>query len=106
MSVGKLTGSTSREAAVRPNGIVVESKCFNRALGIREADEPTLVEAFVPQAAVEAFDEVILCRLSRLDELQRHTALVRPLIDGFTAKLWAFVTHDDLWVPANKLHLV
>lgn len=35
VSVGKLTGGTSREAAVRPNGIVVESKCFNRALSIR-----------------------------------------------------------------------
>ena len=79
---------------MRPNGVVVESKCFNRTLGIREADEPTLVEAFVPQAAVEAFDEAVLYRLPRLDALQRHAVLVRPLIEGFAAKFRSVVTHD------------
>lgn len=33
MSVGKLTGATSRESDVRPNGVVVESKNSERTVG-------------------------------------------------------------------------
>ncbi len=90
---------------MRPNGIVVESEYFHRALGFRQADEPTLVETFVPQSAVDALDEAVLHRPPRLDELQRDAVLVRPLIDVFAAKFRSVVTHDHVGVPTNLSQL-
>jgi hypothetical protein len=68
-------------------------------LGIRQADEPALVEAFVPKPAVESFDEAVLYRLPRLDASQRHAVLVRPLIEGCAATCRFVVTHDDSGSP-------
>lgn len=39
-----------------------------------------LVQALVSEAPIEAFDEAVLSRLSRLDQLQLHPVIISPLI--------------------------
>jgi hypothetical protein len=55
------------------------------------ANEELLIEALLAQAAVERFDERILNRFARFDELQLHLALAGPYIHHPTGKLRAVV---------------
>jgi hypothetical protein len=48
------------QAAVRPYRIVIHSPGFNDPRRIVQADEPVLIQAFVPDLPVEAFDERVL----------------------------------------------
>ena len=53
---------------MRPVQIVVHPPVFDRPLGVRQAQEPVLVETLVAQSAVEALDESVLLGLARIDE--------------------------------------
>jgi len=68
------------ETRVRPLLIVFDSPSLDFAARV-ERDEDVFVQTFLSQAAVEAIDEEVLDRLSRLDELQLHATLVGPLIE-------------------------
>lgn len=57
-----------------------------------------LVQAFIPEAAVEALDERVLDRLARLDEGERDAMLIGPLIHGFAAKLRPVVADNCAWI--------
>ena len=59
------------QAAVRTRRIVIHPPRFDGLSGFVQAHEPVLVQAFVPEFPVETFDERILHRLARLDEMQR-----------------------------------
>ena len=48
--------------------VVVLSPCLDRCFRIAQAREVALVQALISKFPVEAFDESILHRLSRLDE--------------------------------------
>ena len=52
------------EAAVWPDGIVVEPPCGQRRPGMSERAEQSLVQQLVAQAAVETLDKGILLRLA------------------------------------------
>lgn len=52
---------------------------------------PAFVQVLVSQTTVEAFDEAVLHRLARLEGLQHHAVRVRPLVDGFPAKVASVV---------------
>ena len=45
--------------------VVILAPLFDRALGVRQVDEPVLVETLVPEPTVETFYERVLRRLSR-----------------------------------------
>lgn len=47
------------ERVVEPRRVVRDATGFDRALGISQVDKPALVEALVPQTAVETLDEAI-----------------------------------------------
>ena len=63
---------------MRSDMVVVDPPLRDFVSCIRQAQEPVLVEAAVPELAVEAFDERILRRLVRLDKGQGHLPLMRP----------------------------
>ena len=46
--------------------------------GVGETVEDFLVEAFVTELAIEALDEAVLLRLSRIDVMPRDGVLVGP----------------------------
>ena len=56
------------ERAVRSNRVVVLAPLFDDALGVRQGDEPVLIEPLIAKPAVEAFDESVLRWLTRFDE--------------------------------------
>jgi len=51
--------------------VVVGSPLVDFMSGTGQAQKPVLIETAIPELAVEALDEGILCRLTRLDEGQR-----------------------------------
>ncbi len=79
---------------MRPLLIVFDSPSLDFAARVVERDEDVFVQTFLSQAAVEAIDEEVLDRLSRLDELQLHATLVGPLIEYPPGKFRTIVGLD------------
>lgn len=67
-----------------------------------EAFEEVFVQAFIPQPAVEAFDEAVLHRLAGGDEVPGHAAFPAPSEHGVGGKLRP-VIRDDHAGLASKL---
>jgi hypothetical protein len=57
-----------------PDLVVVPSPELDGLSGAGNIGEPVLIEAFVTQLAVEAFDVAVLRRLARSDEVKRDAA--------------------------------
>ena len=53
--------------------------------------EPTFVEALLPQPGVEGLDHSVVCRFARTAEVQLHTVQVRPLVPPLGRELWTVV---------------
>ena len=70
-----------------PGVIVVAAPGFGDPVGIGEAMEQVLVEAFVPKPPVEALDEGVLHRLARLDVVPLDAVILRPFQDGVRGEL-------------------
>jgi len=49
------------QRAVRPIFVVVLAPVFNRLPRVSDGEKPILIQALLPQSAVEAFDESIVC---------------------------------------------
>ena len=77
MTGGELGRCQVVERAVRTHLVVIATPGGDEDTRLRETGEPLVVEAFVAEAAVEAFDEGVLGRLARLDELQADTIVER-----------------------------
>lgn len=56
-----------------------------------------LVKAVVAKGAIEAFNESVLHRLSRLDVMKGNAPRLSPEVKGFAGQLRAIVQSDDLW---------
>lgn len=61
--------------------IVIMSPGFGDPPGFRDAAEPVLIEAFIPEAPIEALAGSVLHGLSRLDEVVPDPTLVAPLVE-------------------------
>ena len=79
---------------MRPNVVVVHTPGLDRLSRVRQADEPTLVQALVAETPIEALRKGILHGLSRFDVLQRDAPTRCPLIQRFPAKLRAVITDN------------
>ena len=62
--------------------VVVVSPATKHLPGMGETVEHFLIEAFVAELAIEAFDEAILLRLARRDIVPGDAGLVLPFQDG------------------------
>ena len=71
--------------------IVVDAPGFDRRARVVQPDEPVLVEALVPQPAVERFHERILRRLSWCDVVPFDPSVLHPFQDRVTGQLRAVV---------------
>jgi hypothetical protein len=80
--------------------IVVMSPDLDEASGLLEAPEPTFVEAFIFEPAVEAFAGAVLLGYSGLDEVVPDLSLVTPLTEGPAGEFWPVVGDDDFWPTA------
>jgi hypothetical protein len=72
---------------VRPRDVVLDPPRLNRSLRIAQVHEPALVEALVPELAVEALDVGVLDGFPGTNELELDPALVRPLVEMLAGEL-------------------
>src|SRR5690349_1268190 len=71
--------------------------------GIREAQEPVFIEAFIPKSPVKALAVGVLDWLAWVDEVQRHRVLVRPRFQRPTDQFGPVVQHElQRAVPLGK----
>jgi len=76
--------------------IVVVSPSLDRGLSLLERNERVLVQTFVAQFAVEAFDVRVLHGLARSDEMQLDPVTMCPRIEHAARELRAVVDRDHL----------
>jgi hypothetical protein len=74
------------QRAMGPNLVVIPPPGFDFLSCILQADEPILIQAFIPELPVEALDESILDGLAWLDEAQLHASLVGPHVQGLAGE--------------------
>ena len=70
------------EARVGAMGVVVPPPFFDDPTGLWQASEHVLVQAFVAEAAVQAFHEGVLHRFARRDVMPFDAGVLLPLQDS------------------------
>jgi hypothetical protein len=73
---------------MRSEVVVFAAPVFDEEASFSEGSEPVLVEAIIPESAVEAFDESILHGFAGLDVVDEDTSGLSPQMKGTTGKLW------------------
>ena len=66
--------------------------------GLGQGFEPVLVEALIPELAVEAFNVGVLGWLARLNQDVLDTSCLHPCHEGPACELWSVVGSDGLWI--------
>lgn len=66
---------------MRPDAIVIDAPALDDGAGLGQGGENLLVQAFITEPAVEAFDEAVLLRLARRDVVPGHAGVIGPLED-------------------------
>ena len=74
------SGRQPAESWLRSFLVVFTRPDRNDGLGVQQAGEPVLVEAFVAQPTVERFDVGVLVGLAGLDQSKRDVVAVGPLL--------------------------
>lgn len=88
------------QGTMRAHRVVVRAPRFFPRVGVVETDERMLIQTFVAQPAVEAFDVRVFHRLARTDELQLDAMFVRPCIERLAYELWPVVDLNQLRSPS------
>ena len=88
---GELDRRRPAVGGVRPVVVVIKLPGGQDGPGVRQGGEQRLVQAFVTQPPVEAFDEAVLLRLARRDVMPVDPAILRPLEDRHAGQLGAVV---------------
>lgn len=76
---------------MRPDVVVVVTPERQRSAGVGEGVEYLLVEAFIPQTAVERLDVAVLLRLAGIDVVPLDLVVVCPFQNGLARELRAIV---------------
>jgi hypothetical protein len=72
--------------------------------GVREAVEDLFVEAFVAQAAVEAFNQPVLLGLARIDVMPGHFGITCPFEDRRAGELGTIIADNAVGFTVNPDH--
>src|SRR5574343_1130021 len=96
----------SANRAVGSYFVVVLTPDGDDLAGLSQGFEPVLVEAFIPELAVEAFDVSVLRGLAWLDQDVLNASRLHPCHEGPACELWAVVGSDGLWVAPESCGLI
>lgn len=101
---GCLGWGSAAQARVGPDVVVVVAPVGQDAPGMSQGREQGLVQAFVPQAVVEALHEGVLGRLARRDLVPADLPLLGPSQHGMAGEFRATVadTHPRLAAPFDN----
>lgn len=80
---------------MRTQMIVVEAPTRDDLPRFGQIQECMLIQALVPESAVEAFNVSVLHRLARLDIMPSHPAW-NPPENGYTSQFGAVIADNDL----------
>ena len=89
---------------MRPDVVVVIAPQGQLLAGIGETVEDLLIQAFIPQAAVEAFDQAVLLRLAGVDVMPGHAGIAGPFEDRGAGELGAIIADDAAGLAVNPDH--
>ena len=81
VSCGEFLGRGIAERRMGPAVVVIEPPGPQWSGGVGEIEEPVLVEAFIAESPVEAFDEGVLGRLAEVDEVEPDAVAPGPLVE-------------------------
>ena len=79
---------------MRTSVILIPPPAFDRLLRVRQAGEPLGAQAFLSEPAVKAFDERVLNRLARTNELESYAVTVSPEIERSPRELRTVVADN------------
>ncbi len=74
--------------------VVVDPPVFDDFACFTDAREPVLVQAFLSEPAIEAFDVGILGRLAGINEVQLNALVISPRIKRPTAQFRAITPSE------------
>src|SRR5690606_9065297 len=97
----ELCRGSALQRAVESHFVIVAPPFGNLRLRLLERDEPMLVEAFVAEPTVEAFDVRVLRRLARLDQHQLDPVGMGPLVERTPRELRPLVGANDGGIAAE-----
>ena len=86
---------------MRPLRVVFDPPGFDDPPDLRHRDEPVLVQALVPEPAIEALDVGVLVRLAWPDERQLHAGFVSPAVEHLAVELRTMIHRDGSEQPAD-----
>ena len=89
---------------MRPDVVVVIAPGGQILTGIGEAVEDLFIQAFVTQAAVEAFDQPILLRFAWVDVMLGDAGITCPFEDRGTGEFGAIILDDAVGFAVNPDH--
>src|SRR5574343_752988 len=96
----------SANRAVGSYFVVVLTPDGDDLAGLSQGFEPVLVEAFIPELAVEAFDVSVLRGLAWLDQDVLNASRLHPCHEGSACELRTVVGSDGLWVAPEPCGLI
>jgi hypothetical protein len=83
----ELLGCQVAQGAMWAHLVVIDPPAFNRLASVVQSEELVLVEAFLTEFAVEAFDIAVLDRATGSDEVRCDLVVVGPLIQCLRSEL-------------------
>ena len=79
---------------MRSFSVVLNAPSFDDAAGVRQADKPVFIQAFVAELSVETFDLRVLIRLARADERQLDASPISPLVEHLAVEFRTIINGD------------
>lgn len=98
---GALGRRAVAETAVGALLVVIPTPFGDQLPSVVQAGEPVIVEAFIPEAAVEAFDEGVLGGLAGLNQFELDAVPIGPLVQCPPRELWPLVGSDSSGIAAE-----
>src|SRR6218665_2257101 len=80
--------------------VVVLLPCDDFRPGLRQRREQGFVEAFVAEAAIEAFHEAVLHWLARRDVMPVDVRVLAPFQNGHACHLRAIIGNNRSWLSS------
>ena len=102
----KFRRSLVTQRTVWPMLVVVPAPGGDQDTSLGQTRKPVVIQALVPEAPVEAFDECILRGFAGLDELELDAMLTSPLVERLAGKFWPLVGSNGLGVAPETSRLV
>jgi hypothetical protein len=86
--------------------VVITAPCRDQAASMSQGIKDVLIQAFVPEAPVEAFHNAILHRFFGGNAMLLDLAVLLPFVVRIGSKLRAFVTDNHIRQPSYPCDLI